>query len=145
MPHERTITVYYFDELSKEARDKAVEALNYLTTGCNWWEDIYEDARTIGLEIEEFTLCPEFIKVSPLTELTDIANAILHEHGELTATYRLAEKYLDGHSDGNFVGVLGEAYLKMIGREYDDLSSRKRIVEVIRAKEYEFDIDGKVV
>lgn len=52
----KEIKVYAFDELSDEAKDKAINKLYDINVGYEWWDSIYEDARNIGLEIESFDI-----------------------------------------------------------------------------------------
>lgn len=89
----RTIetTVYKFKELTKEAQSKAIENNYDINTFYNWWEATYEDAKTIGLNIEEFDLdrnkhCLGSVEYSP----NETSNLILENHGEQCQTTVIA-------------------------------------------------------
>jgi len=48
--------LYHFDELSEEAKQKAIEGLSDINTDYEWWESTYEDAENIGLKLTSFGL-----------------------------------------------------------------------------------------
>ena len=48
MARQQCTTVYKFDELSDEAKERAVEKWNENGLDYEWWDVIYEDAKTIG-------------------------------------------------------------------------------------------------
>lgn len=48
MPVNMTITVYHFDELSADAKDKAREWFRAGYPDFEWYDFVYEDAKTIG-------------------------------------------------------------------------------------------------
>jgi len=48
MPHELKKKVYYFNELSDEAKEKAREWYREGAFEWNWWDFVYEDAKYIG-------------------------------------------------------------------------------------------------
>ena len=54
----RTIEIkaYLFNELSEEAKEKAVQNLSNINVQFDWWHFIYEDAKNIGLKITSFDL-----------------------------------------------------------------------------------------
>ena len=53
---EMNVTVYSFDELSDDAKERAINALRYIEVGHNWYEHPYDTIRTagklIGLDID---------------------------------------------------------------------------------------------
>jgi len=85
------ITVYKFDELSKRIQQLAIEKLYGINVDYAWWGTTYEDAKTIGLEIESFELdrnrhCSGGIMYSG----NETSNLILENHGEKCQTTALA-------------------------------------------------------
>ena len=50
------IKVYEFNELSEEAKEKAIEKLWNINVDYEWWDCVYDDAENIGLKIKEFDL-----------------------------------------------------------------------------------------
>ena len=46
--------VYPFDELSEDAKQRALESLFDVNVYYEWWDSTHEDAALIGLKITEF-------------------------------------------------------------------------------------------
>jgi len=93
----RTIetVVYKFDELSDEAKQKAIENLYALNVDHEWWDGTYEDAENIGLKITAFDLGrASYVKGSFTQSALDVAKRIIEEHGEHCGTYQTAKNYL---------------------------------------------------
>jgi len=163
MPKNRTIKVYQFDELSERAKERAREW--WLSGGLDWewWDGVYEDAKTIGLKITGFDIdrgnyCEGELTTSPLESITKI----LAEHGKDCDTHKLAllykpqfealrekelntEEDLSGEQDElmeEYTYALREEYLSMLRKEYEYLTSAEYVDETILANEYEFLEDG---
>jgi hypothetical protein len=89
--------VYRFEELSEEAQGKAMEKLCDVNVDYPWWDCVYEDAKTIGVKIEEFDLdishYPYCHGQFNLNEW-DVAENILKEHGKDCETYKDAYEFL---------------------------------------------------
>lgn len=94
MPVTHTITLYKFNELSEEAQNNALSKLSDINVDHDWWDHIYEDAKTIGLKITGFHLEHKIIN-GPLTEyLLDCCRLIRHNHGKDSDTFKTAKQYL---------------------------------------------------
>jgi len=103
-----SINLYKFEELTKEAQQKALEKYYNINVDHNWWESTYEDAKTIGLEIEGFELdrnkhCSGGVMYSG----NETSNLILENHGEECQTTVLAihfrarwDNLVNEYSDG---------------------------------------------
>lgn len=140
-------TVYDFDELSSEARQKAVEALYDLNVDFDWWDGIYDDANTIGLKITSFDLYRHDITGNLTEDMPTVCKLIMENHGETTSTYLLAKRNQHKHGEDNeetFLKELLEEYLSILQDDYDYLTSEEAIIEAIKANEYEFYEDGEL-
>lgn len=92
-------TLYTIDELDGSARDKALSHLWDLNIDYDWWEHIYEDAATIGLQITAFDLGSRKSIAGKLTEsLRDCCALIRKHHGEECHTFKTARQYLKGYA-----------------------------------------------
>ncbi len=172
MREETTTRILYkFDELSDDARDKAVE--DFSCTGFNyeWWDRIYEDAATIGLVIEEFDIdCGSSCRGKWTEDVEWVATQITVNHGESCETHKDAVNFLavikagkiafeampdydPGYEEydesGGYVEhqkvfqyAILEDYRIMLQKDYEYLTSREAIIETIKANEYEFTEDG---
>jgi hypothetical protein len=149
--------VYFFNELSERAKQKAIEKLRDINVDFNWWESTYEDAEYIGLKITNFSLdrnrhaTGKFIQDAQYT-----ANKILMEHGESCETYKTASLFIQEMDKLNideqdeelqeleteFLNDIVEDYSIILQNECDYLQSDKAIIETIEANEYEFQEDG---
>lgn len=141
-------TVYNFDELSEDAKQKALENLYDINVNYDWWEFIYEDAENIGLKITGFDLDRNKHATGRLIhELPEVCKAIMSEHGEITDTYQLAKKWRNKHGYDNeeeFSKALLEEYANILQKDYEYLTSEEAIIEAIQANEYEFYEDGRM-
>ena len=52
----KKIKLYSIDELSTEAREKALQKLGDINVSYDWWESVYSDASNVGLSISGFDL-----------------------------------------------------------------------------------------
>lgn len=84
-----------FEELPEDIQEKAIEKLWDINVNFDWWENVYEDAETIGLKISEFDLDrASYVKGAFLQSAYDVAQAIIKEHGPHCETVKTAENYL---------------------------------------------------
>lgn len=156
MPKDITVTVYEYNELNAKAKVKAMQWFLECSMGDVWWKDIYEDAKTIGLEITSFDRIAEGKLILTLRQSID---AILANHGEICNTHEIAVKYkerLDKPRGKRFkMNVLSElltktylrellaAYHTQLMGEQEYLSSDEYLAEGIEANGYTFTKDGK--
>jgi len=169
----KTINLYEFDELSDKAKQKAIEGLNDINVDHEWWDFIFEDAKSIGLIIDSFDTeryCNGRLEVS----LSECCDLITKNHGEQCDTYKtakgfenqwgeLVKKYSDGINtdevaEGNeydfdndadeleaeFTQALLEDYRIILRKEYEYLTSKEAIIETIKANEYTFTENGEL-
>jgi len=164
--------VYKFNELTDEAKQKALEHCAYFNVEDSfWYESIKDDAKEIGLQIEEFDIDrASYCKGDFLLSANEVAQNILNNHGEECETYKTAESfmkdwqpvyndYLDEGSKGyesaeneqkllelesDFKESLLSDYLTILRKEYEYQTSEAAIKETIEANGYEFTKDGKM-
>ena len=167
----RTITThtdaYKFEELSDKAKRNAIEKLYDINVDFDWWDCIYDDAKTIGCKIKEFDTDRGSYCEMVCDDAHETANLIIANHGETRDTYKLAAEHLKDHDkiideDGEpaneyavdklldelgaeFQRALGKEYLSLLRQEYEYLTSEDVIVETILANEYEFTEEGKLI
>jgi len=169
-----TIISYSFNELSAEAQQTAINNMDDINVDFNWWEYTYEDAKNIGIKIEEFDIDRgAYCNIKFIDSALEIANKIKSEHGEECNTYKTAAEFLDNYdklvakySDGDgekvkegneqdfdneaddleqdFKTEISEDYLKILRDEYEYLTSSDAIKETILANDYDFTADGKL-
>jgi len=166
------INIYQFNELSEEAKEKALLNLSDINIDYEWWSSTYEDAKQIGLNITSFDLdrnrhCKGVFDLSA----SEVAQNILNEHGEDCRTYKTADAfmaewdpifsdYMDESSENyesaglenklmeieaEFLNSLLSDYAMMLQEECDYLQSDEAIIETIEANEYEFNEEGELV
>jgi hypothetical protein len=141
------VNIYKFNELSEEAKQKAISSLSDINLDCTWWGYIFDDARTVGIKLTSFDLdrrrnCEGEI----LDSHYSTARSIMDNHGESTDTYQLAaafvqdydklvEKYSDGidtnvvaedneHKFNNKADKLEEEFKRAILKEYSSMLQR---------------------
>jgi hypothetical protein len=147
----KTINLYQFDELSDEAKQKAIESLSGINVDFEWWEFVYEDAEQIGLKITEFDIDRGMYAKGEFIEgAEDVANAILKNHGEDCETYKTAKGYLTDrdelvakYSDGVNTDVVAEEDEYYFDQDCDELDDSFRIdllddYRIILDKEWDY-------
>ena len=165
----KTIEIYQFDELSEQAKEKAIERLSNINVDFDWWSSTYEDAQQIGLKLTTFDLDRNrHAKGHFLLSAAEVAQNIISNHGEMCETYKTAEKfleewqpifneYMDEQSkkyesseaedemqdiEQDFLNSLLEDYSIILQNESEYLQSDEAIIETIQANDYEFYVDG---
>lgn len=162
----RTIEVnlYSFDELSDEAKKKALDKLCDINTNYDWWDYTYDDAVNIGLKITAFDIRYRVIEGEFMLSAPECAERIIEQHGKDCTTSKTAQTFLRELNDltsgydniedcpedeiedleNSFLEDLLGDYLKILRDEYDYQCSEEAIVETIQANDYEFTEDGKL-
>jgi len=160
----KIINIYSFNELSEEAKQKAIEKLSDINVSFDWWKSTYEDAEIIGLKITGFDLDRNRHATGHLIlSFAETVANILKEHGPKCETYKTAEKYMkqwepvfskymeteEGEGElmeieEDFLKELLEDYSIILQNEYEYLQSDEAIIGTIEANEYEFTEDGKL-
>jgi len=170
----RTIEIkaYLFNELSEEAKEKAVQNLSNINVQFDWWHFIYEDAKNIGLKITSFDLYRnKHANGEFLLSAAEVAANIISSHGESCETYKTAKFFLDdfnpvfaSYLDENsqdyesteteeklndleteFLNSLLIDYANMLQNECEFLQEDEQIIETILANEYEFTEEGELI
>lgn len=163
------IKLYSFNELSKEAQNKALSKYVTINVEHDWYDSTYEDAENIGLNITSFDIDRNKHATGNLTlNALEVAANILIQHGEETETYKIATEflakhnpifadYMDENSDGyesaenedklsdlesDFKDNLLSDYADMLQNEYHYLISDEAIIETIEANDYTFEENG---
>lgn len=169
---EKITKVYPFDELSEEAKEKAIDLLSDINVDYDWWECLCEEAKEIGLVITEFNLCHgHSIKGHFTEDAVDVANMIIKNHGKTCETYQDARDFFynyakeqvkfdfsesttkDDYTDfeetevcqdlvDEFCQTVLEDYRIILQEEYEYLTSEEAIIECIKANDYEFTEEG---
>jgi hypothetical protein len=118
-----TRTLYTFDELSDEAKEKALDSLRYSYYSDDWHECTTDDAETIGLKITGFGLDRDrHAEGKFIEDASHCANKIISEHGETCETYKTAKAFL---SD----------WAELVAKYSDGVN----LEQVHEDKEYDFD------
>lgn len=164
---------YLFDELTDKAKEKARDWYREGALDYEWWDCTYEDAKNVGMEIQEFDLDRgAYVKARFMASAEETAHKIETEHGETCETFKDAKNYLKERdelvnsaprtSDGEleneyeldqklddldveFLKTLQEDYRILLQHEMEYLLSDESVDETIRINEYEFTEGGKRV
>ena len=144
--------VYKFNELSKPAKKKALQWGEDLNTAYNWWENIEEDAKIVGVLFDDFSIYSGTIKGSFDSNAYESCQRILLTHGCKTETFKNAlyyKEFLDKDEENEFVSSVFlnkilKDYFNLLRREFEYLTSEAAIIEAIEANDYEFYLDGSI-
>lgn len=163
--------VYSFEELSEETQQKVLSNMYDINVGFNWWENIYEDAKQIGIDINSFDIDRGgYCNIELIDSAEYTAYKIIEQHGETCDTYILAKQFLKNKEntlnnaerdenrefteeykldadlddlEADFKKDLENSYISLLKDEYEYQTSQEAIKEAILSNEYEFTIDGK--
>lgn len=125
----KTITLYEFKELSEESQQKAIEKLWDLNVDHDWWEYTLDDAKRIGLRIDEFDIDRRHsAKGSLIESLPEVCRLIMIDHGDQCETYKTAQSFLVEW--GNLVA------------KYSDGENLEKVTE---ENEYDFDQESEQI
>ena len=152
----RTIctNVYQFNELNKQAKQKAIENMYDINVNCSWWEYTYEDASNVGLKLTSFDIDRgNYCEGKFINSAKDCARLITKNHGEECSTYVTASDFIQEYNktdddkieelEEQFLKDILEDYKKILSEEYEYQTSKEAIIETILANEYEFTEEGK--
>ena len=159
------INLYKFDELSAEAQQKAIDSLQTINVEHDWWQFTYDDADSIGVEINGFGIDRLFASVI-IDNPKKAAKLIIANHGKDCETYKIAESFLaEGEKlaqtlkgeeneyeleekteelEEQFIEDISRAYATILSNEYGYLTSTEAIIETIETNEYEFTEKGEL-
>lgn len=159
-----TINLYTFEELSEEAKQKAINSLADINTDFEWWDFIYEDAERVGIKITGFDLDKSSISAIFLLSPPEVAENIIKEHGNACESYKTAKAFLielealtgqypniaDAPEDkieeleDEFRDEILQDYRIMLQAELEYKTSTEAIIETINANEYTFEANGNI-
>lgn len=138
-----TINLYTLDELSPEAKKKAMESLYDINVRYEWWDGVYQDANNAGIKIKGFqTGRGGEVSLQMVANPMVTARYILNNWGEDTEGFTCSKKYLDDELLPEYEDALMDVYLVMLENEYEYLLSDYAIEENVLANEYLFTEDG---
>lgn len=154
----KTINLYEFDELSDQAKQRAIaDNCGINVDYWEWYHSVYDDAENIGLKITGFDLDRNrHCTGKAIDDVLTIAHKIKTEHGFDTPTYKLASEFVKEYAaldedidagelrdfENEFLKSILEEYSILLQREYEWLTGEEAIVDSLRANEYEFLEDG---
>lgn len=136
---EITIRIYQFEELSDIAKDNARKSeLDY-----EWWDSIYDDAKSIGLKITSFELDRNrYTEGYFIIDANQVASSIIANHGESCETYKDAQVYLKARAELEkldvHLGELEKVEIKLEELEDKFLRTLLEDYSIILQKEYEY-------
>lgn len=156
----KTINIYQFNELSEQAKQKAMQWYLEGMDSSFCWEYVCDDAKDIGLVIESLD-DHRSNKGHFAVSATECAAKIMKNHGESCETFKSANEYMekllfasrDTENEGyeelceelekEFLQSLLEDYRIMLNRDIEYQQSEACIAESMQANEYDFFENGK--
>lgn len=166
------LEVRQFQDCNKELQDKIIERYAKTNVDYEWWDSIYDDAKTIGLEITGFDIDRgNYCKGDFKQNIQVVAQNIINKHGNTCDTYKnginflqevkiienrireidkfpedigyLREEELE-ELESNYKYNLLEDYKSLLKHEYEYLTSKESIINTLTVDEYYFDDNGKI-
>lgn len=142
-------TLYTFDELPQEAKQKALNENYFINTEYpnEWYQYYIDELYDIGFEVVELELWQNKLAIHPKIELRDIAFRIMKYFEPNGRLYTIAKMKIENENDENFddfIDRISDEYLRLINEEMEHLESEEAIIETFRANDYHFDLSGKI-
>jgi len=157
------IKLYKYEELDKQTREKVIENYRFINVEDTFWYDwIKDDFNRLGLEIQEFDLNRNYVKIY-IENFEDTSNYIIEEFGDNVLIKQTAKNYLkelkeivsnfkeDEDIDREFE-TLDEKYqhefvadiLSYLRAEYEYQISDEALDEFFINNDYDFTTEGKI-
>ena len=118
--------IYTFDELSNEAKQKAISNNQDINTNYNWYDCIIYDAKEIGLKINSFDIYYKDITGELETDCIYTAEKIISNYGENLEIYKCAHTFIQEwetlvkeYSDGINTDKVSEGNKEEFDKEAD--------------------------
>lgn len=139
-------TLYTFDELPQEAKQKALnENYQINTENPYYWKERLDELEDLGFEVINFELWRNILDITPKIESFGICENIIKEHTLHCKTYQIAKKHFNNEiGEDEFISQISYEYLRIIREEETYLESDEAIIETFRANNYHFDLNGKI-
>lgn len=142
-------TVYTFNELSDEAKEKAIVAQQNINIDDEWWDFTFSYLQEQGIRVRGFDEYSARIELTeyPLTVAVRLREAWT-ENTEIHQTalnFQNDAKNLEDIDEGTeeeFIRSLAEDVRIILRKEYEALSSAEMISDTLIANGYEFTAEG---
>lgn len=157
-----TFKVFEFEELSDEAKERAIEQFRYMNVDYGWWDCVYEMAEEIGFTITEFDIdYRSIIKGELNLSILDSFKLIRKNLSRNSELYKTAKDYVrdfikayrEMKADEDeardleceYKKAILEDFLSILRKEYDYQTSDEAIGNFLIDNEYEFYQNGKSI
>ena len=162
------INLYKFDELSEEAQQTAIRSYQTQADYYDWWDNIYRNAKEVGVAIDSFDVYRNYISVSFMLMAHDVANALIFfwgadsDIGEVSQTFIdkrevLYKKYAGDEAStyneklyeaedelvDDFHSDVSDYFRNQLRSELEWLESEEYIRGFLSDMDYDFTEDGK--
>jgi hypothetical protein len=153
------LKLYQINELSEEAKEKALADFRYINVDNDWWyQCTMETFSEFGVVIKSFDLYKRQIELDFKYDIIDICEKFAHEfqNNEVGETCKGYLKSVDAQlcldasdeemledMEGVFIKDLEYAIMNWLDSEYEYLQSDDAVFDTLEANEYEFTEDGK--
>lgn len=152
---EAKVNLYKFDELSDEARWKAVDEQWGTIVHDQWWDFEYKDAEEIGFKITSFDLDRDEIEGEFTKPAEDVAKLVTVKYRDATPIHMVAttllatlteEKDEDRRAQCKlrFKRRILACFKQFLQATYNYSISEEAIIDTIIANDYEFTVDGRL-
>ena len=149
------INLYEFKELNEIAQKNALTRSASINILHDWWNCTYDDALTVGLEIESFDLRRGLLESKLVKDFNECIDIVLNEHGKDCKTYKTAKYFreaVDKLKDNEemddleilFKRSMAYHYLEMLKTEYYYLIGNEAIKETFEANNHYFTESGEM-
>ena len=86
-------TLYQFEELSAESRQKAIETNSTINIDFDWWDCTYEGMREMGVEINSFDIYHRDISIT-IEDSEYTARQIVKNYGEGMEVFMSSKQFI---------------------------------------------------
>lgn len=161
----RTIefNLYEFEELSTEAKEKAIEKNRDINIDYDWWDWLYEGTAEAGIKVNSFDIYYKNIDIT-IEDSQYTAKKTIENYSEGNGLAKISKQFIadrdalikkfEEGSDEYYEGIedLKEEYRREVSKkildwlieDYEYLQTDEAIAETLIANDYEFTEDGTI-
>ena len=116
----KTINIYSFDELSKEAKENAIEKNRTTNVDYDWWDFTCESMEEVGVKINSFDIYHRNINIT-IDYSEDTAIKTIDNYGEGMEVVKISKRFIADRDA--LIKKLGE------GNEIDGYSVKEEFID----------------
>ena len=142
------VKLYEFEELSAEAKEKAIEKNRTINVDFDWWDCTCESMKEVGVKIDSFDIYYRTISII-IEDSEHTASKTIENFGEGMEIVKISKQFIKDRDalikrlgEGN--DIAGYSVKEEFIDEYEFLQTDESVAETLICNDYEFTEDGAI-